>query len=294
MLITCIPGHNSNPERVRLIDSSCNSIISSSLSRAVLTLLHRRKEIKIVEVWYPQHFLLLILAKLLDKKTVFSPVTNSLLWFDVKGYLKVSPRYTIRRLLNWFLEEVSLLFSDLLLIQDSSLLEGWECRVRLGVRIEVVNNIIPEIDMISSSSRKGILCLGNLEEHKMYYFNTLIKDWESVDWFGRRKRVFAVPTNMTYKGYIDKSQIRKILGSYEVLAHPSCYEGSPRVVYEAIASNLLIRVHYKLKGLDDVKKFFPKNFNQIDNSSITKEELLNSIVSWNLRSIQTRRDALRG
>jgi len=290
MLVTCIPGHNSNPERLKLITESFDSIVFESLSDSLKFLITKRHSYSYVEVWYPQHFPMLIIAKCLGKRTIFSPVTNSSLWFEIEGFWKISKAYTVRRCLNWLFEFFVLLLSDCVLVQDSSLLQGWRKRYR-GNFLAVVNNLMPEV-RFDYARREGFLALGNLEPHKYFHLYNLIDKDSKLVWYGKGSDVFSIPNAIEYRGKLSREQVREKYLEYAILVHPSCYEGSPRVIYEAIAHGMIVRVHQDLKGLCDLKEFFKEAFDPAEEPVLNNEFLQRRVSLWNDSRIYMRHKAI--
>lgn len=295
MLITCIPKHNYNIERARLIKESYNSFIYDDFFSLIKNI--NDKNVTIVEIWYPHHFPALIIAKFFKKETIYSPTTASINWFKIKKFYLISFKYTLRRVLNLFLEFIACLFANKIFVQDRGLVRSW--RVFKNKHISVVNNLIPTAKVKNSKYKHYINCiaLGNLEPHKVINFN-LIDESINCYWYGRTKFKFPekIKSNLFYQGLLNKQLIFDKMNEYDFVFHPSGFEGSPRVIYEAVSIGKKILVSKNIPGIKDITTCFPDLiFNSIENlkeSSKIIKSLNDRIDQFNQKNIKNRKKYL--
>ncbi len=288
MLVTVIPKNNLVAERRDLIEESFPSLIFGSHFECLKFLISRRKDISIVEIWYPQHFFLLLTGMILRKKLVFSPVTNSFIWIKNFSYVQTNWRYTLRRLRFFCFEQLCFVLAHVVHVQDSSHVNNWPSKAK----IRVVNNTIPEIKTSNiNRDRRGVVSIGNLESHKLYFWN-MLSPYIAVEWYGKSSSFKRIPNNLRYKGLLKREHVFRVLQSSNLLFHPSCYEGSPRVVYEAIAVGTLVLVSDELIGLDDLKESFREYFISDPRHISNQESPYHRIVAFNYRALNARKNSL--
>lgn len=271
LILTLIPSYNQTRERVeqcKAIDKDYR-ICSTFMETAKLIL---KTDVDIVEIWYPHHFPLLVLCKLLSIKCIFSPVLCDMEWFEVRRIHGIKNKsYLTKRVRMSMFSIIAANLADLVFVQDKAFTIIWKKYIINKNKIFTISNHFNErIVSDFAKKKKQALIVSHSAEHKIKLLDKLLQAvptgyriiWAGdVDIVTQRKYV----NKIDFIGKVGRDKLDKLYDESEILLIPSIYEGSPRVLYEAAVSGVKV-LCCNLRGYSQLRQRIPELFYENSNN----------------------------
>lgn len=301
-VLTYIPKNNLSQER----KCQCENVTKNYF------ICHNKKDLvkhaisgkyQYFEIWYPQHLLLYFVIFPFIKRLIYSPVICNIEWFFIRKKWGVKNyRYDLRRLRYLVLDFFSVNLSCLVFVQDRAFVDIWAnlliTRAHRNKIVEVCNNF-PEQITITEKKCDGALIISHDAEHKTFLLSDeLLSHFDQVLWAGRTKaETRTLFSNVLFIGQQNRLELDKYIKSSQYLLVPSIFEGSPRVVYEALPAGCLI-VCAELLGLSKLRRLFSDYFLDLQhgytlNISNTHHMKHEKFILWNRINERRKYTALR-
>lgn len=264
-IITLIPQFNQTNERLQqcyLV--SGNYTIINNVREMVQCLLSRNNQI--CEIWYPHHFWIFFICKLLSVKCVYTPVLCDMEWFEVRRAYNIKNRgYFLKRLRMSVYSIIACNLADLVIVQDDEFVPIWKRYLLNAKKIICVSNFFGLQKLpITTQKKKQVIIVSHSAQHKIYLLDEMLKSVPSgysIIWAGRvdeiTRRKYSEAISFT--GNVSRDVLQNLYAESEILMIPSIYEGSPRVIYEAAAFHVKVMCA-NLRGYANLKKAFPELF----------------------------------
>ena len=302
MVVSYIPVNNLSCERKAQIDAvHVEYKLVHSVTSLLKVLLTRRA--KVIDIWYPHHVVFALIAFFMGIKIVYSPVLCNLEWFYVRKMLeRPIYKYDLRRLRYLICDMILVNLSKVIFIQDRSFFPYWKkiCFFKPEDRIkELTNNFSSNaLTTYYEKDAKQAIIVGHSAEHKYYKLNSMLDELGefSVTWVGNVSvRVMKMFPNIDFVKRLDRKNLDKLYSQSSLLIVPSIYEGSPRVVYEAMSFGCKVYAQ-DLNGLKKLRRIFPDSFVSLPQEILSDTQLgvcECSISMWNKISVNRKSKALR-